>query len=382
MEKGEGLSLAFFISEPEGKRTAGRLILPMEDVRIFPSEALANSAGLPGKKISFKLCPFNPAHKAGLAGHIPAVKERQKMWGFFDKLKKGLSKTHQGFVEKIDRLFLGKKTIDEDLLDELEALLFEADFGVKTTEELIEGVRQGLKRGELQDPEKVKEFIKQKITQILQTGEKPLLIDSKTKPFVLMIVGVNGGGKTTTIGKMANQFASQGKKVLIGAADTFRAAAVEQLEVWAKRVGADLIKQSSGSDPSAVAFDSIRAAKSRGADLVFIDTAGRLHTKVNLMEELKKIKRIISRECPGAPHEVLLVLDSTTGQNAISQAKLFNDAIGVTGIALTKLDGTAKGGIIIGITEELKIPIRYIGVGEGIDDLKEFNADEFVRALF
>ena len=305
------------------------------------------------------------------------------MWGFFEKLKKGLSKTHQGFVEKIDRLFLGKKTIDQDLLDELEGLLYEADLGVKTSSQLIEGVRQGLKRGELQDPDKVRDFIKQEILRILRSGEKPLSINfTQAKPFVFMIVGVNGVGKTTTIGKIAHQFSSQGKKVLIGAADTFRAAAVEQLEIWANRVGADFIKQSKGSDPSAVAFDSVHAAKARDIDLVFIDTAGRLHTKVNLMEELKKLKRIVSRECPGAPHEILLVLDATTGQNAISQAKLFNEAIDVTGIALTKLDGTAKGGIIVGITEEMKIPIRYIGLGEGIDDLKEFNAEEFVQALF
>jgi fused signal recognition particle receptor len=306
-----------------------------------------------------------------------------EMWNFFEKLKTGLSKTHQGFVEKIDQLFLGKKEIDQDVLDELEGLLFEADLGVKTSNQLIEGVRQGLKRGELQEPQKVKEFIKQEILRILKSGETPLSIDfSQTKPFVFMVVGVNGGGKTTTIGKIAHQYSSQGKKVLVGAADTFRAAAVEQLEIWANRVGADLIKQSKGSDPSAVAFDAIHASKARGIDLVFIDTAGRLHTKVNLMEELKKVKRIIGRECPGAPHEILLVLDATTGQNAISQAKLFSEAVGVTGIALTKLDGTAKGGIIIGITEELKIPIRYIGVGEGIDDLKEFNATEFVQALF
>jgi fused signal recognition particle receptor len=304
-------------------------------------------------------------------------------WGFFEKLKKGLSKTHQGFVEKIDRLLLGKKTIDEDLLDELEALLFEADLGVRTTNQLIEGVRQGLKRGDLEEPDKVKGFIKQEISRILQAGERPLSIDfSRTRPFVVMVIGVNGVGKTTTIGKIAHHYASQKKKILIGAADTFRAAAVEQLEIWAKRVGADFIKQSEGSDPSAVAFDSIKAAHSRGIDLVFIDTAGRLHTKVNLMEEVKKLKRIIGRECPGAPHEILLVLDATTGQNAISQAKLFHEAIGVTGIAITKLDGTAKGGIIVGITEELQIPIRYIGVGEGIDDLKEFNAHDFVQALF
>jgi len=305
------------------------------------------------------------------------------MWSFFEKLKKGLSKTHEGFVEQMDRLFLGKKTIDGDLLDELEALLFAADLGVRTSGEMIEAVQQGLKRGELKEPDKVKDFIKGEIFRILKSGERPLLIDlSQTKPFIFMVVGVNGVGKTTTIAKIAYQYSSQGKKVLIGAADTFRAAAVEQLEVWAKRVGADIIKQSKGTDPSAVAFDSVHAANARSTDLLFIDTAGRLHTKVNLMEELKKVKRIIARECPGAPHEILLVLDATTGQNAISQAKLFNEAIGVTGIALTKLDGTAKGGIIVGITEELKIPIRYIGVGEAMDDLKEFNATEFVQALF
>lgn len=305
------------------------------------------------------------------------------MWTFLEKLKDSLSKTHQGFVEKIDQLILGKKSIDQDLLDELEGLLFSADLGVKTSSQLIEGVQKGLKRGELDEPEKIKDFIKQEIFQILKSGENPLSIDfSQTKPFLFMVVGVNGVGKTTTIAKIAHQYSSQGKKVLIGAADTFRAAAVEQLEVWAKRVGADLIKQSKGSDPSAVAFDSIHAAKARNIDLVFIDTAGRLHTKVNLMEELKKVKRIVARECPGAPHEVLLVLDATTGQNAISQAKVFNEAIGVTGITITKLDGTAKGGIIVGITDELKIPIRYIGVGEGMDDLREFNASEFVQALF
>jgi fused signal recognition particle receptor len=305
------------------------------------------------------------------------------MWNVLEKLKKGLSKTHQGFVEQMDRLFLGKKTIDEDLVNELEGLLFSADLGVKTSSQLIDGVQQGLKRGDLGDPDKLKDFIKQEIYRILKSGERPLSIDlSQTKPFIFMVVGVNGVGKTTTIAKIAHQYSSQGRKVLIGAGDTFRAAAVEQLEIWANRVGADLIKQSKGTDPSAVAFDSIHAAKARNIDLVFIDTAGRLHTKVNLMEELKKVKRIIGRECPGAPHEILLVLDATTGQNAISQAKLFNEAIGVTGIALTKLDGTAKGGIIVGITEELNIPIRYVGVGEGIDDLKEFNASEFVQALF
>lgn len=305
------------------------------------------------------------------------------MFGFLEKLKKGLSKTHQGFIEKIDRLLNGKKIIDKDLLDELEAILFEADLGVSTVNQLMEDVNKGLKRGDLQDPNKVKEFIRQNILKVLKTAESHLVMDlSIVKPFVFMVVGVNGVGKTTTIGKIAYQYSKQGKKILIGAADTFRAAAVEQLEIWTKRVGADFIKQSKGSDPSAVAFDSIQAAIARDVDIVFIDTAGRIHTKVNLMEELKKIKRTIGRQSPGAPHEILLILDATTGQNAISQAKLFNEAIGVTGIALTKLDGTAKGGIIVGITEELKIPIRFIGVGEDIDDLREFNAEEFVQALF
>ena len=259
------------------------------------------------------------------------------MWGFFEKLKQGLSKTHQGFVEQMDRLFLGKKVIDQEVLDELEALLFAADLGVKTTTDLIEAVREGLKRGELQDPAKVKTFIKEEIHRTLKLGERPLSIDfSRTKPFVFMVLGVNGVGKTTTIAKVAHFYTAQGKKVLIGAADTFRAAAVEQLEVWAGRIGADIVKQAKGSDPSAVAYDALQAAKARETDVVFIDTAGRLHTKVNLMEELKKLRRIIARECPGAPHETLLVLDATTGQNAIAQATFFNSAIGVTGIALTK----------------------------------------------
>src|SRR4030042_5633150 len=292
----------------------------------------------------FRLCTSSSLFQYSIVPrliHYSNIPLRWMMWGFFEKLKKGLSKTHQGFVEKIDRLFLGKKAIYQDLLDELEALLFQADLGVKTTTELIEGVRQGLKRGDLQDPERVKGFIKQEIFRMLHAGEKPLSIDfSKTKPFVFMVVGVNGVGKTTTIGKIAHQYASNKRKILIGAADTFRAAAVEQLEIWANRVGADFIKQSEGSDPSAVAFDSIHAAKARGSDLVFLDTAGRLHTKINLMEELKKVKRIVGRECPGAPHEILLVLDSTTGQNAISQAKLFSEAVGGTGIAMTTLDGT------------------------------------------
>ena len=304
------------------------------------------------------------------------------MWGFFEKLRKGLSKTHQGLVEKIDRLFLGKKTIDQSLLDELEGVLFEADLGVKTIGLLIESVQQGLARGELQEPEKVKDLIKQEISRILKSCEKPLAIDfSQTKPFVFMVVGVNGVGKTTTIGKIAHQYSSQGKKVLIGAADTFRAAAVEQLEVWGERIGAAVVKQKTGADPAAVVFDGLAAALARGADTVYVDTAGRLHTKVNLMEELKKIHRTAAKKIPGAPHEVLLILDATTGQNALNQARLFHEAVGVTGLILTKMDGTAKGGVALAVVHETGIPLKYIGVGEAMEDLRPFDAEAFVEAI-
>ncbi len=302
--------------------------------------------------------------------------------GFFERLKKGLSKTHAGFITQIDRLISGKKGIDETLLEELEEILITADLGTDTTYRLINDLHQGVGRNELVDPQRLKEFLRESILAILKTAQNPLDIDSSgTEPFVIMVVGVNGVGKTTTIGKLASRYRSKGKKILFAASDTFRAAAAEQLEAWAKRIGVNMVKQSRGSDPSAVAFDAIQAAKARYFDMVFIDTAGRLHTKENLMEELKKMKRIVGRQCPGAPHEILLILDATTGQNAISQTRFFNEALGITGIALTKLDGTAKGGIIIGITESFHIPIRYIGIGEKMDDLREFNAEEFVAAL-
>ena len=303
--------------------------------------------------------------------------------GFFERLRKGLSKTHAGFVSQIDRLVSGKKGIDETLLEELEEILITADLGTDTTFRLINELQQRAGRNELNDPQRIKEYIKDSILAILKTAENPVDIDSSgAKPFVIMVVGVNGVGKTTTIGKLAGKYQSGGKKTLLAASDTFRAAATEQLEVWAERIGANIVKQSRGSDPSAVAYDAVHAAKARSFDIVFVDTAGRLHTKENLMEELRKLKRIVGRECPGAPHEILLILDATTGQNAISQTRLFNEALGITGIALTKLDGTAKGGIIVGITESFHIPIRYIGVGEKMDDLREFDAEEFVAALF
>jgi len=301
--------------------------------------------------------------------------------GFFQRLKEGLFKTHQGLVSKIDQLIAGKKKIDDDLLAELEEILITSDIGVKTTQELLHNVAVKVQRKELEDADLLKKNLQEQMLHILSQQENPLIL-STARPFVITVIGVNGTGKTTTIGKMAQKFKAQGKSVLLIAADTFRAAAIEQLEIWGQRAGCDVIKQKSGSDPSAVVFDGLKAAKSRGIDVVIVDTAGRLHTKVNLMEELKKVKRIMGREIPGAPHEILLVLDATTGQNSISQAKMFNQAVGVTGIALTKLDGTAKGGILIAISDELKIPLRYIGIGEKLDDLREFNARDFVEALF
>jgi fused signal recognition particle receptor len=301
--------------------------------------------------------------------------------GFFQRLKEGLFKTHQGLVSKIDQLIAGKKKIDDDLLAELEEILITSDIGVKTTQELLHNVAVKVQRKELEDADLLKKNLQEQMLHILSQQENPLTL-STARPFVITVIGVNGTGKTTTIGKMAQKFKAQGKSVLLIAADTFRAAAIEQLEIWGQRAGCDVIKQKSGSDPSAVVFDGLKAAKSRGIDVVIVDTAGRLHTKVNLMEELKKVKRIMGREIPGAPHEILLVLDATTGQNSISQAKMFNQAVGVTGIALTKLDGTAKGGILIAISDELKIPLRYIGIGEKLDDLREFNARDFVEALF
>ncbi|MBP1716744.1 MAG: ftsY, partial [Deltaproteobacteria bacterium] len=301
--------------------------------------------------------------------------------GFFKRLKEGLFKTHQGFVGKIDQIVAGKKKIDEDLLSELEETLITSDIGVQTAQLLLDHVTQKVRRKELEDADLLKKTLQEQMFQILLPQEKTIPLSS-ARPYVIMVVGVNGTGKTTTIGKMAQKFSAQGKSVLMAAADTFRAAAIEQLEIWGQRVGCEVIRQKSGSDPSAVVFDALKAAQSRQTEIVLVDTAGRLHTKINLMEELKKIRRIMERELPGAPHEVLLVLDATTGQNAIAQAKMFTKTVGVTGIVLSKLDGTAKGGILVAISNELKIPIRYIGIGEKIDDLREFNARDFVDALF
>ncbi len=311
----------------------------------------------------------------------PDEPKEEKRPGFFERLKSGLSKTHENLIGRIDTLLLGKKRIDADTLEELEEILIMADIGVPTAVELVRTLEQRLKRNELQDADTLKSALKEEILARLAKHCAPLDTGGHA-PFVIMVIGVNGVGKTTTIGKLACKFTAEGKKVLLAAGDTFRAAAAEQLEIWGKRAGSDVIRYQEGADPSAVAFDACRAAVARECDILMIDTAGRLHTKVNLMEEMKKIRRILGREIPGAPHETLLVLDATTGQNAVSQAKLFKEAASVSGIALTKLDGTAKGGIVVAVSNEFKIPVRYIGVGESAEDLREFDPAQFVEALF
>jgi fused signal recognition particle receptor len=297
--------------------------------------------------------------------------------GLFERLKEGLSKTRKGLTEKIDTIF-SSGTIDDESLEELEETLIASDVGVGASLEIVEHLREG--EGKIKGADTVKEFIKNEMAGYL--GKPMPMVEFGEKPFVILAVGVNGVGKTTTIGKLASRFASEGKSVILAAADTFRAAAIEQLEIWSERSGSHLIKHQSGSDPAAVAFDAVEAAKHRGTDIVIVDTAGRLHTKSPLMDELKKIKRVIHKSMPDAPQEVLLVVDATTGQNALRQAKMFNDAVGITGIVLSKLDGTAKGGIIFAIRKELGIPIRLIGIGEKLDDLRDFKPQEFVSALF
>ena len=299
--------------------------------------------------------------------------------GLFARLKSGLSKTRKILTTDIDDLFLGKKLVDEDMLEDLEELLITADMGVRTTMDIMERISK--KRSRIAGAKELKAALKEEILAYFEALPGPVP-EADAKPHVVMVVGVNGVGKTTTIGKLAALESRKGKKVLVAAADTFRAAAIEQIAIWAERAGADIVRRKDNADPAAVAYDGIDAAISRGTDIVFVDTAGRLHTKVNLMEEIKKIQRTLAKRMPGAPHEVLLVLDATTGQNALSQAKMFNEALGVTGIALTKLDGTAKGGIVVSICSSLNIPLKYIGVGEGVEDLQTFDPKQFVEALF
>ncbi len=309
-----------------------------------------------------------------------AAEIREPKESFFSKLTSGLSKTQQGIFGRLGTVFTGGK-IDDNMWDEFEEVLITSDIGVATTMKLREKLSLKLTGDSSSNIDGLKNALKEEVLEILKKAEGSPS-NPNEKPNVMMVAGVNGVGKTTTIGKLANLFSSEGNKVMVAAADTFRAAAVEQLEVWANRVGSDFLKGKTGADPSAVAFDAVEASKARGVDILIVDTAGRLHTKSNLMDELKKLRRVIGKAQEGAPHETLLVLDATTGQNAVQQAKLFNEAIEVTGIVLTKLDGTAKGGVIITIADELNIPVKYIGVGEGLNDLRDFKAEEFVEALF
>lgn len=300
--------------------------------------------------------------------------------GFFDKLKNGLTKTRESIAKQVNHVFSVFVKVDDELFENLEEALIMADIGVETSTYIIEKLRDNVKHKHITDGNLVKEELKSIISEILSALDTT--VNTSTTPSVILVIGVNGVGKTTSIGKIASHYKSMGKKVLLAAADTFRAAAIDQLDIWAQRSGCDIIKHQENSDPAAVVFDACTAAKARGADILICDTAGRLHNKKNLMAELAKINRVIERELPDSARETLLVLDATTGQNAVSQAKLFSEAADITGIILTKLDGTAKGGIVISIAKEQNVPVKFVGVGEGIDDLQEFNSDDFAKAIF
>ena len=299
--------------------------------------------------------------------------------GFFDKLKNGLNKTKESFNEKINNVFSNFRKVDEDFLEELEEILIMSDIGVETSTKIISNLREKMKKQKIEDEEEVKKALREEMQNILDVTDIQLHLN--TKPSVILVVGVNGVGKTTSIGKIANRLAKDGKKIVVAAADTFRAAAVEQLEVWANRAGADIVKRQEGVDPASVVYDAIKKTKESGADVLIVDTAGRLHNKKYLMDELNKIQKVIQKEMPEADKEVLLVIDGTTGQNAISQVKAFKQEADITGLVLTKLDGTAKGGAVLGIVEENKIPVKFIGVGEQIDDMEIFNSEDFVNAI-
>ena len=308
--------------------------------------------------------------------HAPPARRRDTT-----ALKAGLEKTRGGFIAKLGALFQGKKTIDAATLEQLEEVLLGADIGVKTAQKIFAEVKRDLSKAELSDPESIWAAIRQQSERILAVGA-PAVDLGRAHPFVILVIGVNGTGKTTTIGKLAAKYVKDGKKVLLAAGDTFRAAATEQLVVWGDRTGCPVVRGKEGGDPSSVIFDAVKRAVAEGHDVVIADTAGRLHTKTNLMEELQKVRRVIGKAMEGAPHETFLVVDSTTGQNAIAQAQMFQSAMAVSGIVLTKLDGTAKGGVILGISDELKLPVRYVGIGEKVDDLREFDVEEFVTALY
>lgn len=315
------------------------------------------------------------SHELAVATKVPSS-------GFLSRLKQGLSKTRHQLGDGIGRLLLGKKEIDDELLDALETVLLKADLGIEATQTMLQVVREKVTRKHLADGDAVLEALKHELKKLLNRNAAPLQMDSTQKPFVLLMVGVNGAGKTTTIGKLAKQFQQQGQKVMLAAGDTFRAAAVEQLQAWGERNSIPVVAQHTGADSASVVYDAFQAAKARGIDVLIADTAGRLHTQHNLMEELKKVKRVIQKINPDAPHETMLILDASIGQNALNQAQQFHEAIGLTGVTMTKLDGTAKGGILFAIANQLPLPFRYIGIGEGIDDLRPFDPETFVNAIF
>lgn len=327
-----------------------------------------------------RLPAASEAEEEPVAEESPAPQEESKK-GIFERFKQGLSKTRQNIGGKIDTLIKSTRKLDEEFFEELEDILIQADVGMNTSLELVGKIRSTVKKKKINDPTEVYELIKDAVKEIMDTEQVPLN-RAADKLTVILVVGVNGAGKTTSIAKMANRFKQEKQKVILAAGDTFRAAAIDQLQIWADRVGVELIKHQEGADPGAVVFDAINAARARKADVLIIDTAGRLQNKSNLMKEISKVRKVIEKEIPEAPHEVLLVLDATTGQNAISQARIFSEATGVTGIVLTKLDGTAKGGIVIAVAKELNIPVKLVGIGEGIEDLREFSPEVFAQALF
>lgn len=360
---------------PEPAAPVSNLVLPVaeEPVALVPDLEQKAPPAIPERPVA------EPEPEP--AAPAPVATEQAKV-GFFARLKQGLSKTSASIGEGMASLFLGKKAIDDDLLDEIETRLLTADVGVEATSVIVQNLTQKVARKQLADADALYKSLQDELAALLRPVEQPLKIQSQTKPYVILVVGVNGAGKTTTIGKLAKKLQLEGKKVMLAAGDTFRAAAVEQLQVWGERNQIPVIAQHTGADSASVIFDAVQAAKARGVDVLIADTAGRLHTKDNLMEELKKVRRVIGKLDAEAPHEVLLVLDAGTGQNAISQAKYFNQSVELTGLALTKLDGTAKGGVIFALAKQFNLPIRFIGVGEGIDDLRTFEAEPFVKALF
>jgi len=357
------------VEEPQAKE------LRPEEPR--PEESLSAASDLPTDTVP----PTVVNEEAAAKANEEPKKEEPKKKGLFARLKAGLSRTRSGITDGLSNLVLGKKAIDDDVLDEIETLLLTSDVGVDATQEIVTDLTGRIKRKQLNDADALFAALREDMTAILAPSVKPLDINIGAAPYVILMVGINGAGKTTTIGKLAKKFQLEGKSVMLAAGDTFRAAAVEQLQEWGKRNDVSVVAQHAGADSASVIFDAIQSAKSKGIDVLIADTAGRLHTQSNLMEELKKVRRVITKLDETAPHEVMLVLDAGIGQNAVVQAEQFRDAVGVSGITLTKLDGTAKGGVIFAVAKRLGLPIRYIGVGEGIDDLRPFNADEFVDAL-